>query len=77
MASSLWHVTQDSFEPQRQHHHETIFTLGNGYLSTGLMDTLSATPFPNKQTITFSTPGTYVYYCNIHEPDMKGTIVVQ
>jgi plastocyanin len=50
---------------------------GNGYVSTGLMDTLSATPFPNKQTITFSTPGTYVYYCNIHEPDMKGTIVVQ
>jgi plastocyanin len=55
----------------------TPTTHGNGYLSTGIMDTDSATPFPNKQTITFTTPGTYVYYCNIHEPDMKGTIVVQ
>jgi plastocyanin len=49
---------------------------GNGYQSTGLLDTDKASPFPNKQTITFSTPGTYVYYCNIHQPDMKGTIVV-
>jgi kojibiose phosphorylase len=30
----MWTVTQDSFSPQSQHHHETIFTLGNGYLST-------------------------------------------
>jgi plastocyanin len=55
----------------------TPTTHGNGYLSTGMMDTQSATPFPNKQSITFTTPGTYVYYCNLHEPDMKGTIVVQ
>jgi plastocyanin len=50
---------------------------GNGFLATGLMDTDSKSPFPQKQTITFTTPGTYVYYCNIHQPDMKGTIVVQ
>lgn len=30
----MWTVTQDSFTPQSQHHHETIFTVGNGYLST-------------------------------------------
>ena len=50
---------------------------GNGFLATGLLDTDSKSPFPNKATITFTTPGTYVYYCNIHQPDMKGTIVVQ
>jgi kojibiose phosphorylase len=30
----MWTVTQDSFTLKSQHHHETIFTLGNGYLST-------------------------------------------
>ena len=55
----------------------TPTTHGNGYLATGLLDTDSKSPFPNKNTITFTTPGTYVYYCNIHQPDMKGTIVVQ
>jgi hypothetical protein len=55
----------------------TPTTHGNGYLATGLLDTDSKSPLPNKQTITFTTPGTYVYYCNIHQPDMKGTIVVQ
>src|SRR5919108_2459391 len=50
----------------------TPTTHGNGYLATGLLDTQKASPFPSKQTITFTTPGTYVYYCNIHQPDMKG-----
>jgi plastocyanin len=26
--------------------------------------------------VTFSTPGTYKYFCWIHGPDMSGTIVV-
>ncbi|MBL8058673.1 MAG: glycoside hydrolase family 65 protein, partial [Anaerolineales bacterium] len=30
----MWTVTQDSFTPSSQLHHETIFTLGNGYLCT-------------------------------------------
>ncbi len=30
----MWTVTEDSFNPHRQRHSETIFTLGNGYLST-------------------------------------------
>jgi trehalose/maltose hydrolase-like predicted phosphorylase len=32
--TDLWTITEDGFNPQKQHHHETIFTLGNGYLST-------------------------------------------
>jgi len=30
----MWTVTQDFFNPKSQHHHETIFTVGNGYLAT-------------------------------------------
>jgi kojibiose phosphorylase len=29
-----WTITEDSFDPQKQHHKETIFTSGNGYLCT-------------------------------------------
>jgi trehalose/maltose hydrolase-like predicted phosphorylase len=29
---SLWQITQERFEADRQHHHETVFTAGNGYL---------------------------------------------
>lgn len=29
-----WIVTETSFDPQKQHHHETVFTIGNGYLAT-------------------------------------------
>jgi kojibiose phosphorylase len=30
----MWIISEDVFEPNSQHHKETIFTLGNGYLST-------------------------------------------
>ena len=30
----MWKVTEETFEPENQHHKETIFTIGNGYLST-------------------------------------------
>ncbi len=30
----MWKITEDSFNPQKQLHGETIFTIGNGYLST-------------------------------------------
>ena len=30
----MWIISEDTFNPQKQHHHETIFTIGNGYLST-------------------------------------------
>nr|MDQ3007097.1 glycoside hydrolase family 65 protein [Chloroflexota bacterium] len=32
--NDLWILSEDSFEPAKQHHKETIFTIGNGYLST-------------------------------------------
>jgi kojibiose phosphorylase len=31
---SQWHVVQREFDPARQHHMETVFTLGNGYFAT-------------------------------------------
>jgi trehalose/maltose hydrolase-like predicted phosphorylase len=30
----MWIISEDVFEPKSQHHNETIFTIGNGYLST-------------------------------------------
>ena len=30
----LWALSEGSFDPAKQHHKETIFTIGNGYLST-------------------------------------------
>ena len=32
--SDLWIISEDSFDPHKQHHKETIFTIGNGYLCT-------------------------------------------
>lgn len=32
--AATWRVTEPVFAPANQNHHETIFTLGNGYLST-------------------------------------------
>jgi len=29
-----WHVTETEFNPERLHHKETVFTIGNGYLGT-------------------------------------------
>lgn len=29
-----WSISETQFEPKKQHHQETIFTIGNGYLST-------------------------------------------
>ena len=31
---NLWILSEDSFDPNEQHHKETIFTIGNGYLAT-------------------------------------------
>jgi len=30
----MWTITEKAFQPNQQHHKETIFTIGNGYLST-------------------------------------------
>ncbi|MGE5378915.1 MAG: glycoside hydrolase family 65 protein, partial [Bacteroidota bacterium] len=30
----MWKITEETFLPEKQHHKETVFTIGNGYLST-------------------------------------------
>ncbi|MCI0555850.1 MAG: hypothetical protein L0287_33315 [Anaerolineae bacterium] len=32
--SDPWILSEDSFDPKKQHHKETVFTIGNGYLCT-------------------------------------------
>ena len=32
--SEPWILAEDSFDPKKQHHKETVFTIGNGYLCT-------------------------------------------
>src|SRR6266487_6679690 len=30
----MWKISEEIFNPEKQHHKETIFTIGNGYFST-------------------------------------------
>jgi plastocyanin len=48
---------------------------GNGFFSTGILDTDPATPQPSSAKITFTKAGTYSYICLIH-PFMHGQVVV-
>jgi trehalose/maltose hydrolase-like predicted phosphorylase len=46
----MWIITEDSFIPQKQHHMETLFTIGNGYLCTrGATEEI----FPDNRRATF------------------------
>jgi plastocyanin len=49
---------------------------GNGFFATPLT---AGAPIglPRSSRVTFSTAGTYKYFCFIHGPDMGGTIVVK
>ncbi len=48
--SSTWNITEASFDVQSQHHRETIFTIGNGYLcSRGAFEE----GYPDEQRATF------------------------
>ena len=49
---------------------------GNGFWSTGVMDTAAGTPLPASNSVTFGAPGTYEFYCLIH-PFMHATVTVQ
>jgi plastocyanin len=49
---------------------------GNGFWSSGPMDESNATPFQSSNSVTFSTAGTYQFYCLIH-PFMHATVVVK
>ena len=48
---------------------------GNGFESTGILDTDPTTPYGPTAQITFATPGTYRYECVLH-PGMDGEIRV-
>jgi plastocyanin len=50
---------------------------GNGYFNTGVLDADEKSPFPSKDSVTFTKAGTYAYYCAVHGNDMAGEIVVQ
>ncbi len=46
----LWTITESNFDPLRQRHSETVFTLGNGYLGTrGAFEEF----YPDEQRTTF------------------------
>jgi plastocyanin len=49
---------------------------GNGFVNTGMLDDVEATPLPKSNTVSFSKPGTYQYYCIVHGAEMKGSITV-
>jgi plastocyanin len=49
---------------------------GNGFVNTGMLDDDAATPLPKSQTVSFSQPGTYDYYCIVHGAEMKGKVTV-
>jgi plastocyanin len=49
---------------------------GNGFVNTGMLDDVAATPLPKSAKVTFSKPGTYQYFCIVHGAQMKGTITV-
>jgi plastocyanin len=50
---------------------------GNGFWNSGAMDGSAATPqLPSNQSVKFSAPGTYQFYCMVH-PFMHATVTVQ
>jgi plastocyanin len=49
---------------------------GNGFVNTGMLDDVKSSPLPKSNTVTFSKPGTYQYYCIVHGAEMKGSITV-
>jgi plastocyanin len=56
--------------------YEGATTHGNGFFATPLAAGTAIPGIPRSSRVTFSTPGTYKYFCWIHGPDMGGTIVV-
>jgi len=48
---------------------------GNGFWNSGVMDASSKTPVPGSNSVTFTAPGNYQFYCLIH-PFMHGTVIV-
>ena len=53
-----------------------VTTHGNGFFATPISAGAPIPGLSRQSRVTFSTPGTYKYFCWIHGPDMNGTIVV-
>ena len=49
---------------------------GNGFWNSGALDNVKASPQPTSNSVTFTAPGTYEFYCMVH-PQMHGTVIVQ
>jgi plastocyanin len=49
---------------------------GNGFLVTPITAGSKTVPLPRASRVTFTGPGRFNYFCWIHGPDMKGTVVV-
>jgi plastocyanin len=52
---------------------------GNGFLWTPIMDRFPGDPpagLPGSESITFTAPGTYRYFCAVHGESMRGEVVV-
>jgi plastocyanin len=49
---------------------------GNGFVNTGMLDSVKSSPLPQSATVSFSTPGTYQYFCIVHGAEMSGTVTV-
>jgi plastocyanin len=48
---------------------------GNGFLNSGVLDNIGASPLPNVARVAFSKAGTYAFECVVHE-NMVGTVTV-
>lgn len=51
---------------------------GNGFVNTGLLDDVAASPQPKSAVVSFAKAGTYDYYCFVHggPQGMRGKITV-
>jgi plastocyanin len=54
----------------------TPTTHGNGFWNTGVMDSVAATPAPDRAAVRFDGAGVYNFWCLIH-PNMRTEITVQ
>jgi len=62
MKNRLWSIKEYPFQPEKQLYHETIFTIGNGYLG-------SRASFEERHD--GDTPGTFIHGIFNHSPEMS------
>jgi plastocyanin len=65
-----------SFFPSRAPDAEVEVYSGDGYRNSGFLSTGKVVPPNESYSLTFDTPGTYLYNCLLH-PTMTGEIVVE